>query len=68
MLVDWNVLQMVLVLLLAAESELGTLIELICVALTWNIHHDEILTELVLVRIVHPYRVVIHLTVVLHCR
>ena len=44
MLVNWNVLQMVLVLLLAAESELSTLIELICVALTWNIHHDEVLT------------------------
>ena len=68
MLVNWNVLQMVLVLLLAAESELGTLIELICVPLTWYIHHDEVLTELILVRIVHPDRVVIHLTVVLHCR
>ena len=68
MLVNWNVLQVVLVLLLAAECKLSTLIQLICVALTRYVHHDEVLTELVLVRIVHPYRVVVHLTVVLHCR
>ena len=68
MLVDWNVLQVVLVLLLAAECKFSTLIQLICVSLARYVHHNEVLTELVLVRIVHPDRVVVHLTVVLHCR
>ena len=53
MLMDWNVLKMVLVLLLAAEGQLGALVQLISVALTRYVHHNEVLTELVLIRVIH---------------
>lgn len=64
-LVDRNVLQVVLILLLAAESELGTLIKLVGVALAGDVHHNEVLTKLILIKVVHSHRVVVHLTVVL---
>lgn len=66
-LVNWNVLQMVLVLFLAAQSQLSALVKLVSVAFSRNVHHNEVLTQLVLVRVVHSDRVVIHLAVVLHC-
>lgn len=65
-LMDRYVLQMVLILLLAAKRELCTFIELIGIAFTRDIHHDEVLTQLVLIRhVVKPHRVVVHLAVVL---
>ena len=66
-LVNWNVLQMILILFLAAQSQLGALVKLISVAFSRNVHHDKVLTQLVLIRVVHPDRVVVHLAVVLHC-
>ena len=50
MLVDRNVLQMVLILLLAAKGELRAFVKLIGVAFPGNVHHDKILAQLVLVR------------------
>ena len=66
MLVNWYVLKVVLVLLLAAKGQLGALIQLISVSLSWNVHHDEIFAQLILVCIIHPHGIMIHLTVVLH--
>ena len=66
-LVNWNVLQMVLVLFLAAQSQLSALVELVSIAFSWDVHHNEVLAKLVLVRVVHSDGVVIHLAVVLHC-
>jgi len=66
MLMEWNVLKMVLVLLLAAESQLGALIQLVSISLSWNIHHDEVFTQLILVCVIHPHRIVVHLTIILH--
>ena len=55
MLVNRDVLEVVLILLLAAESELGTLVELVGVAFARDVHHNEVLAELVLVKIVQPH-------------
>jgi hypothetical protein len=55
----------VLILLLAAQRELGTLIKLIGVAFSWYVHHDEVFAQLVLVEVIHSHRVMIHLAVVL---
>jgi len=55
MLVYWYVLKMVLILLLAAESQLGALVQLVSIALPGNIHHYEVLAKLVLVRVIHPH-------------
>ena len=56
MLVDRNVLQMVLILLLAAKGELCALVKLIGITFPRDVHHYEILTQLVLVRdVVEPH-------------
>jgi len=55
MLVYWYVLKMVLILLLAAESQLGALVQLVSIAFPGNIHHYEVLAKLVLVRVIHPH-------------
>lgn len=65
-LVDRNVLEMVLVLFLAAQRQFRALVQLVRVALPRDIHHDEVLSELILVSIVHSDRVMVHLAVVLH--
>ena len=65
-LVDRNILEMVLVLLLAAQRQFRALVQLVRVALPGDIHHDKVLSELILVRVVHPDRVMVHLAVVLH--
>lgn len=64
-LVDRDVLQMVLILFLAAERELGALVQLVRVALPGYVHHDEVFPELVLVQVIHTHGVVVHLAVVL---
>jgi hypothetical protein len=66
MLMNRNILKMVLVLLLAAEGELRTLVQLVSIALPRNVHHDEVLPKLVLVRLVQPHGIMLQLTVVLH--
>jgi len=38
-----DVLEVVVVLLLAAQSELSALVEVVSVALPRNVHHDEVL-------------------------
>lgn len=43
MLMKGDVLKVVVVLLLAAKSELGALVEVVSVALARNVHHDEVL-------------------------
>ena len=65
-LMDRNVLKMVLVLLLAAECEFGALIQLIGVAFPGNIHHYEVFTQLVLIRLIQSHRLMVQLTVILH--
>lgn len=66
MLMERNVLKVVLVLLLAAESQLGALIQLVSISFSWNVHHDEIFSQLILICVIHPHRIVIHLTIILH--
>ena len=66
MLVDRNVLEMVLILLLAAESKLGALVQLVCVAFPGNVHHYEVFAQLILIRLVQPHGFMIQLTVILH--
>ena len=46
---------MVLILLLAAQRQLCALIELVSVALPRYVHHDEVLTKLVLVSVIHAH-------------
>ena len=41
-LMDRYILQMILVLFLAAESKLCAFVQLISIAFTWNVHHDEV--------------------------
>ena len=38
---------MIVVLLLAAECELGALVEMVGVAFPWYVHHDEVLTKVI---------------------
>lgn len=52
MLVDWYVLQVVLVLLLAAEGQFRALVQLVSITFPGDVHHDEVLTQLILVRVV----------------
>lgn len=59
MLMNRNVLEVVLVLLLATQGQLGALIQLVSVAFPRDVHHNEILTQLILVRVVHSDRVVL---------
>lgn len=39
---------------------------MVCIAFSWDVHHDKIFTELILVRVIHSNGVMVHLAVVLH--
>lgn len=46
MLMDRYVLQVVIILLFAAQSKFCRLVELVSVAFSWNIHHKEIFPDI----------------------
>lgn len=55
MLMNRDVLKMVLILLLAAKCQLRALVQLVGIAFPGNVHHYEVLAQLVLVRVIHPH-------------
>lgn len=46
MLMDRYILQVVIILLFAAQSKFCGLVELVSITLTWNIHHKEIFPDI----------------------
>ena len=55
---------MILVLFLAAESQLSAFVQLISIAFSRNVHHDEVFSQLVVVSVIESDRVMVHLTCV----
>ena len=49
---DGDVLEVVLVLLLAAEGQFRALVQLVGVAFPRDVHHDEVFAQLILVCVV----------------
>lgn len=47
MLMQRNILKVIIVLFLAAQSELGAFIQMLCVSLSRNVHHNEIFSKVV---------------------
>lgn len=43
---DRDILQVVIILLFAAQSKLRRLVELVSVTFSWNIHHKEIFPDI----------------------
>jgi len=67
-LVDRYVLQVVFVLLFAAQSQLGAFVELISIALNRNVHHYQVFSYSILIISPHSNRVMIHLALVIYSR
>ena len=66
MLMNRNVLKVVLILLLAAESQFSALVQLVGVTFPRNVHHNEVFAQLVLVSIIEPHGVMVNLARILH--
>ena len=47
MLIQRYILKMVVILLFAAERQFCTFIELLCISFSWNIHHDQVFSQVV---------------------